>query len=144
MAGVAGVAQLGATVRTKHEVIPDRPATDGTEWDVIEVLKQILLFHRALKCLVERLSGAQDQVDDRARNEEEDDDQRREDLGESVGRSRGDIAVGPDNEREPEGQQIRASQRQEELEYPRDESFVQSEIPSSGARVDGDQEKMRS
>jgi hypothetical protein len=102
-------------MRTKDEFRVDRALASRAKRQIVEILQQVLLLQRPLKRLVQRLFWAQDEIQQQPRDKEQYDEERRENLSEDASAPRLDIAKRPSNQRKPERDEVRDSDREQEL-----------------------------
>src|SRR5262249_27221285 len=82
--------------------------------------------------------GTEDHVEEHARDVEEDDEERREDLGDDAATAGFDVAEGPDDEDEPERDQVRPGEGDERLDSACDDRFHQTTLPPWSGRWCGE------
>src|SRR5690242_5480017 len=125
-------------MRAEDEIVLDVPLAALAERQFLQVLEQVLLFEGALEGTIERLLGAEDHVEQDAGDVEEDDEERREDLRDDATAARLDVAEGPDDEDEPERNQVRPGEGDQRLDSACDDLFHPARLPPWSGRWCGE------
>jgi hypothetical protein len=99
----------------EHELGIHASLTSGTERQIVEVLKEVLLFQCTLKGLVKCFLRAQNEIEQKPRQEKQDNQERRENLSKYASASRFDISKRPSYERKPDRDEISDPNREQEL-----------------------------
>jgi len=77
---------------------------------VLEFLEECFFFERALVQLREGVAGPDDQINPVAREEEEKDEEHSDGLEDGVPGALADVAIGPEDECDPDGCQVHEQQ----------------------------------
>jgi len=99
---VADLFQAGMTVGAGHPIELHTAVAARADRGIFHRLQESFLLEGALILLLERAGGAQDEVDEDAREKEQHGDDHRQDAHEGVAGARTNIAVHPKNEAQPE------------------------------------------